>query len=70
MSLPDEWRIRDIEQSAERAHRRLHELDALRGDVGRLEHTVRELRAEVDGLRAEQDTTRRRLDAIEEGLVP
>ena len=49
----EEWRIRDVEQKASRAESRLYELDSLRSDVGSLEHTVLELRAEIDGLRAE-----------------
>lgn len=49
----EEWRIRDVEQKAERASSRLYELDSLRGDVGSLEHTVRELRSEIAGLRHE-----------------
>lgn len=48
-----EWRIKDIERKADEAARRLYEIDALRSDVGRLEHTNRELRAEIDVLRAE-----------------
>ena len=53
MSGPFEWRLSDIERSAKRAEDRLYELDSIRSDVGSLEHTVRELRAEIDGLRAE-----------------
>ena len=49
----EEWRIRDVEQKAERALSRLYELDSLRGDVGSLEHTVMGLRSEIDGLRHE-----------------
>ena len=53
MSGPFEWRIQDIERTANRAESRLYEIDSLRSDVGSLEHTVLELRAEIDGLRAE-----------------
>ena len=74
----EEWRIRDVEQKAERASSRLHELDSLRSDVGGLEHTLREIRAEIAGYRSElqasqiqysQDITaiHERLDAIEKG---
>lgn len=48
-----DWPIQDIERKADEAIRRLHEIDAIRSDVGRLEHTNRELRAELDGLRNE-----------------
>ena len=53
MSGPFEWRIQDIERTANRAESRLYELDSLRSDVGSLEHTVRELRTEIDGLHNE-----------------
>ena len=48
---------KDIERTANRAESRLYELDSLRSDVGSLEHTVRELRAEIDGLRNELQTS-------------
>ena len=51
MHILEEWRFRDVEQKAERAVCRLHEIDALRSDVGGLEHTAREIRSLVDGLR-------------------
>ena len=60
MSGPFEWRIQDIERTAKHAGERLHELDSLRSDVGSLEHTVRELRAEIDGLRNELQTSQER----------
>ena len=53
MSGPFEWRLNDIERSAKRAEDRLYELDSIRRDVDSLEHTVRELRAEIDWLRNE-----------------
>ena len=53
MSGPFEWRLSDIERSAKRAEDRLYELDSIRSDVDSLEHAVRELRTEVDGLRNE-----------------
>ena len=53
MHILDEWRLRDIEQKAERATSRLWELDTLKSDVGSLEHTVRELRSILDELRNE-----------------
>lgn len=50
---PTEWRIADVERKAESANSRLHELDALRSDVGRLEHSLRELSAEITELRSQ-----------------
>ena len=60
MSGPFEWRLSDIERSAKRAEDRLYELDSIRSDVDSLEHTVRELRTEVDGLRAELQASQER----------
>lgn len=57
MSGPFEWHIQDIERTAKHAEGRLHELDSLRSDVGSLEYTVRLLRAEIDGLRNELQTS-------------
>ena len=51
MHILEEWRIRDVEQKAERANGRLYELDSLRSDVASLERTIRELRSEINGLR-------------------
>jgi len=56
MSGPYDWRINEIEQKAERATGRLYELDALRGELDRMEHTVRQLSSEVVELRAELQT--------------
>lgn len=53
MHIVEEWRIRDVEQKAERASSRLYELDSLRSDVDSLEHSMRQIRSVVDGLRDE-----------------
>ena len=50
MTGPYEWRIDDIERLA-KAAAPAHETAALRGDVARLEHTVREISAALDELR-------------------
>lgn len=60
-----DWRIRDIEQAANEAKSRLWELNALRSDVDRLDDTMRETRAEADGLRAELVSTQDRLNRLE-----
>lgn len=65
MHILEEWRIRDVEQKAEQASRRLYELDALRSDVGSLEHSDREICALIDGLRAALDATLDRIEALE-----
>lgn len=59
----EEWRIRGIEQKAERATSRLYELDSLRRDVDSLEYTCRELSRIVDELRYE---LQRQADKIEQ----
>lgn len=43
----EEWRVRDIEQKANRCEQRLYELDSLRRDVDSLEHSNREIRADI-----------------------
>ena len=60
MSGPFEWRIQDIERTANRAESRLYEIDSLRSNVDSLEHTVRELRAEIDGLCTELQASQER----------
>ena len=60
-----EWRIRDVEQKAERANSRLYELDSLRGDVGSLERADREICALIDGLRSALDSALDRVAALE-----
>lgn len=66
----EEWRIRDVEQKAERAAGRLHEIDALRSDVDRLERSVREANAEADGLRSRCDELQMRLERLEALVMP
>lgn len=53
MHILEEWRLRDIEQKAERATSRLWELDTLKSNVANLEHTLRETRSVLDELRNE-----------------
>lgn len=66
----EEWRIRDVEQKAERANSRLYELDALRSDVDRLERANRELCSCVDGLRATVEACLQRIEALEREWTP
>lgn len=64
MHILEEWRLRDIEQKAERATSRLWELDTLKSNVGSLEHTVRELRSILDELRSEIQRQEIRLNEL------
>lgn len=65
MSILEEWRIRDVEQKAERARSRLYELDSLRSDVGSLERADREICALIDGLCSALDTAIDRIEQLE-----
>jgi predicted nucleic acid-binding Zn-ribbon protein len=47
-----EWRVEEIERNLQRKANQ-HEIYTLTGDVDRLECSLREARAEVDGLRHE-----------------
>lgn len=61
----EEWRVRNVEEKAERANARLYELDSLRSDVGGLERADREIIAMVDGLRSALEATLDRTAALE-----
>lgn len=66
MHILEEWRIRDVEQKAERANQRLYELDSLRGDVGSLERANRELCSCIDELRYALEASVQRIEALEQ----
>ena len=66
MHILEEWRIRDVEQKAERANQRLYELDSLRSDVGNLERANRELCTCIDGLRSALEAGITRIETLEE----
>ncbi len=68
MSVLFDWKIRDIENTANEAKRRLHELDTLRSDVDRMECSMRETRAEADGLRNELHACQERMTRLEAAL--
>jgi hypothetical protein len=63
--IRDEWRIRDVEQKADSAYRRLYELDALRSNVDSLERTDREICTCIDGLRATVEACLNRIESLE-----
>jgi hypothetical protein len=66
MHILEEWRIRDVEQKAERANQRLYKLDALHNDVGNLERANRELCSCIDGLRSALEAGITRIETLEE----
>lgn len=68
MHILEVWRLRDIEQKADRAHNRLYEIDTLRSDVGGLEHTAREIRSLVDGLRNELEAAQGEIQQLKAEL--
>jgi predicted nucleic acid-binding Zn-ribbon protein len=59
---PYDWRIDAIERTANAAAP-AHEVSALRGTVDRLEYSLREIRAEVDGLRSQ-------LSNVKDSVIP
>jgi predicted nucleic acid-binding Zn-ribbon protein len=74
MNYPTEWWIRDKINEATRGFAKSYEVDALGSNVGRLEHSLREARAEADGLRDElrqlQESHLKLQDAVIELMQP
>jgi phage shock protein A len=68
MHILEEWRFRDVEQKADRAHNRLYEIDTLNSNVGSLEHSMREVRALVDGLRNELEAAQGEIQQLKAEL--
>lgn len=62
----DDWKIRDIESKVNQVGQRMYELDALRGDVSRLERDNKELSSLVNGLRYELEALSERTRQIED----
>ena len=63
--LRDDWRIRDVEQKADRAASRLYELDTLRSNVDSLERSDREVCSDIAGLRAALEACLGRIEILE-----
>jgi len=55
-----------LKEKAEQAVRELYQIESLRSDVGRLECSLRESRAEVDELRYELQACLERLGRLEQ----
>ena len=68
MHILEEWRFRDVEQKADRAHNRLYEIDTLNSNVGSMEHSMREVRALVDGLRNELEAAQGEIQQLKAEL--
>lgn len=68
MHILEDWRIRAVEQKADRANSRPYELDSLRSDVGGLERANRELCAEIDRLRSRLEASEERFAALEQAI--
>lgn len=60
-----EWKIDDIERTANEAKRRLYELDTLRSNVDRVECALRESSTEANGLRSALETANQRIERLE-----
>ena len=58
-----EWRVEEIERNVQRKADS-HEVSTVAGDVVRLEHSLRETRAEVDGLRAQLQTMQDQIERL------
>ena len=65
MSSPLAWRLELIERTVHETKNRVHEIDALRSEVGHLEDTLREVRAEIVGVRRELQSDQERLMQLE-----
>lgn len=65
MGNPFDWRISDIEQKANNAERRLHELDSLRSNVDSLERANWELSARVAELCSQLEEAKGRICWLE-----
>ncbi len=65
MSVLFDWRIRDIENTANEAKRRFYEIDALRSEVARLACAIGEIRSAVDGLRSELQAASDKITELE-----
>lgn len=70
MSYPQEWQLQDKINAATRDLAKNYEVHAIRSDVDRLEHTLRETRALVDGLRYELQALQETLVHVREGTQP
>ena len=54
--IRDDWKLNEIERTANEAHRRLYEIDTLHSKVDSLERERRELSSEISGFRSEIQT--------------
>lgn len=59
-----EWQIKDWINSAISAKADAHEVHALRSTVDRLEHSLREARTEIDGLRGQCEELQTRVHTL------
>ena len=65
MHILEEWKLRDIEQKADRAYQRLYEIDSLRSDVASLEYTIREIRSQNTSFCFELQELREKINSVE-----
>lgn len=63
--IRDDWKIADIERKVDRAEQRLYEIDSLRSNVDRLEHSNRELGSQIDGLRSTVENCMQKIEELE-----
>lgn len=70
MSILTEWWVQDRIREQTSGLAKSYEVDALRGDVHRLELSLREARSEADGLRNELQALRQEMNERFEQLLP
>ena len=68
-NILEEWRVRDVEQKANRCEQRLHELDSLRRDVDSMEYSNREIRSDIIRLCDTVETCLRQIAFLESEIV-
>lgn len=66
MHILEEWRIRDVEQKADRAVSQLYKFDSIYNDVASLERQIGALGACIDGLRATVEACLSRIEKLEQ----
>ncbi len=64
--IRDDWKLRDIESKADNASRQAQQAAS---NVDSMEHTVRQLSSDLDGLRNELQDTKYRLEIAENTIA-
>lgn len=65
MHILEEWRLRDIEQKADRAIQRLYEIDSINSNLASMERSIRETCSENASLRNELYELQQKIERYE-----